>query len=145
MPPLPQDFPLPFGSASPAPAGAAPALPPAWVYRVMAAALPPAASVEVEAVQAVACAAGEFIAFLSHAAREEAGPAGAVGAGQVLGALDALGYEQYAPLLERWLRRAEAANTRAVLAATAAAGERAASAGGGGGGGGGGGEAMADG
>jgi len=127
VPPLPHAFPLPF-SASPGAGGVddALSLPPAWVYRVMGGAMAARgagdASVEVEAVRAVACAAGEFVAFLCHHAREVAGAGGEVGAAEVLRALEELGYERYAPLLQRWLCRAEVAGARGALAATVAAG-----------------------
>jgi hypothetical protein len=98
--------------------------------------VPPSASVEVEAVRAVACAAGEFVALLMHHARSLE-PSGAVGEREVADALEELGFEGYAHRLGRWQSSQEAAAARAVLAATEGLG---AAAGGGGGGGGGGGE-----
>lgn len=90
-------------------------LPVEWVWRTMARALPPRASIDAEAVHLVAASAGEFIALLSAAARSAEGAGEPVGASAVLGALSDIGFTKHEALLRAFVDSQLAARTRALL------------------------------
>jgi hypothetical protein len=100
-------------------------LPLEWVWRTMARALPPRASIDSEAVHLVAASAGEFIALLCEAARAAEGRgdgvgASAVGVPAVLGALSDIGFSKHEALLRAFVDAQLAARTRAMLGGSGA-------------------------
>ena len=108
---LPSTLPLPGCSGGET-------LPLPWVYRVLSAALPAEASVEVEAIQLIAASAGEYVALLFQQAASSGG--GVVDAAGLFRAQRELGYGSHEELLHLWRTAALLAQGASAAAAAVA-------------------------
>jgi len=94
---------LPEFSPLPGTDGFGETLPLSWVYRAISRSLPPNSSVELEAVELIASAAGEFLALLSFQARGSGNQL--LDAHSLFRALRELGFEREEDLLVQWFHK----------------------------------------
>ena len=114
---------LPATSPLPGCGGAGETLPLAWVYRAVASSLPADASVEVEAIELIAAAAGEFLALVAQRAAVGGGGSGCLDAAATLRALRELGYGWHErALYSFWTAQAQVGGCAGAGAASAGTG-----------------------
>lgn len=111
---------LPLTAPLPNCGGQGETLPLPWVYRSISSVLPPDATIELEAIELIAAAVGEFLALVTQQAAAGA-PGGVVDSAALLRALRELGYDSYEELLAHFYNRAVLTGGMQQLRATAAA------------------------